>query len=69
MWLNKITYLLMLCKFFKSLKTSMQIVKEWQKILMHFTPFIFLFSCIRNEAVHLSSYVSEWIEAGARWIG
>lgn len=26
-------------------------------------------SSIRNEAVHLSSYVSDWIEAGARWIG
>lgn len=24
---------------------------------------------IRNEAIHLSSYVSDWIEAGARWIG
>lgn len=47
----------------------MQIVKEQQKILMHFIPLIFLFRSMRNEAVHLSSYVSDWIEAGARWIG
>lgn len=47
----------------------MQIMKEQQKFLMHFISFIFLFSYIRNEAVHLSTYVNEWIEAGARWIG